>query len=92
MDLSLDGVAEANEKWRFNYMSPDLAEYYSQKVNSLDAMLLGRKAYEIFAAFWPKQTHNEFGIADKLNSAQKFIVSSTLNQTEWRNSTIIRER
>ena len=89
LDMTLDGVVEGNEKWRFAYASPDLAEYDSLKVNSLDAMLLGRKTYEIFAAFWPNQTHNEFGIADKLNNAQKFVVSSTITKAEWRNSTII---
>jgi dihydrofolate reductase len=89
-DITLDGVVESPEKWRFGYMSPSLQEYDVRKVHSLHAMLLGRKTYEGFAAFWPKQIHNEYGIADKLNSAPKYVVSSTLHKTDWNNSTIIR--
>ena len=40
VDITLDGVVEANEKWRFDYLSPDLTQYDSSKVNTLDAMLL----------------------------------------------------
>lgn len=39
---------------------------------------------------WPTQTNNEFGIADKLNSVPKYVVSSTLNHAGWNNSTLIK--
>lgn len=89
VDMTLDGVAEGPDKWRFGYASDDLSSYDVEKVNKLDAMLLGRKTYEGFAAFWPTQKRNEYGIADKLNSAPKFVVSSTLKRADWNNSTII---
>ena len=89
-DITLDGVVEANDKWRFGYVSPDLQKYDMSKVNSLGAMLLGRKTYEGFAVFWPTQTHNEFGIANKLNNTPKFVVSSALKKAEWNNTSIIR--
>jgi dihydrofolate reductase len=89
-DITLDGVVEANDQWRFNYMSSDLQAYDMSKINALDTMLLGRKTYEGFAAFWPTQTHNEYGIAGKLNSAPKFVVSSTLQKADWNNSKIIK--
>jgi dihydrofolate reductase len=88
-DMTLDGVVEGPDRWRFDYISPELQQYDQSKVNSLDAMLLGRKTFEGFAAFWPTQTHNEYGIADKLNSALKFVVSSTLKEADWNNSSII---
>jgi dihydrofolate reductase len=47
--------------------------------------------YEEFAAYWPSQTKNEFGIADKLNSMPKFVVSSTLEKVDWNNSRLIKE-
>jgi dihydrofolate reductase len=53
-------------------------------------MLLGRVTYEMFAAYWPSQTNNEFGIADKLNSQPKFVVSSTLEKGDWNNTTLIK--
>src|SRR5260221_5869035 len=89
MFLSLDGVMESPEKWQFPYQSPDAAEFTKQQILSSDVLILGRHTYEAFAPFWPTQTHNEFGIADKLNSQPKFIVSSTMKQANWNNSTII---
>jgi dihydrofolate reductase len=90
VDMTLDGVVERPDKWRFGYASDDLSGYDMEKVNSLDAMLLGRKTYEGFAAFWPTQKHNEYGIAEKLNKAPKFVISSSLKSADWNNSTIIR--
>lgn len=87
--LTLDGVMEANERWQFPYFSDDLAEFNKAQILALDSILLGRVTYEIFASSWPYRTNNEFGIADKLNSTPKFVVSSTLKKAEWNNSTII---
>ena len=53
--------------------------------------LLGRVTYEIFASYWPSQTNNEFGLADKINSAPKYVVSSTLEKADWNNSMLIKE-
>lgn len=50
-------------------------------------MLLGRKTYEIFAAYWPNAT--EPG-ADELNNAQKYVVTRTLNQVSWKNSHLVK--
>jgi dihydrofolate reductase len=89
--LTLDGVMEANEKWQFPYFSDDLAEFNKAQILALDTILLGRVTYEIFASSWPYRTHNEFGIADKLNGTPKFVVSSTLKKAEWNNSRLIKE-
>ena len=59
------------------------------EVLAADAMLLGRKTYEGFAAAWPERT-DEAGFADKMNSMPKYVVSRTLEKAEWNNSTIIR--
>ncbi len=87
--LTLDGVMEANERWQFPYFSDDLAEFNKAQILALDTILLGRVTYEIFASSWPYRTHNEFGIADKLNGTPKFVVSSTLKKAEWNNSRLI---
>jgi dihydrofolate reductase len=89
--LTLDGVIEAPEKWQFPYLSDDLVEFNQVAFMGYDAILLGRVTYEIFVGFWPTQTNNEFGLADRLNSLPKFVVSSTLDKAEWNNSTLVRE-
>ena len=89
--ITLDGIMESNEKWQFPYFSDDLAEFSTKQILALDAILLGRVTYEIFASSWPSRTNNEFGIADKLNSVPKFVVSSTLEKVKWNNSTLIKE-
>ena len=88
--VTLDGVMEAPEEWQFPYLSDDVMEEIKAEIYAAEASLLGRATYEIFAAYWPTQTHNEFGIADKLNGERKFVVSSTLEKVEWDNSTLIR--
>jgi dihydrofolate reductase len=88
--LTLDGVMEASEEWQPPYVSDDVAEEIRAEILGAEASLLGRTTYEIFAAYWPLQTHNEFGIADKLNSERKFVVSTTLERAQWNNSTLIK--
>ncbi|MBI5840863.1 MAG: dihydrofolate reductase family protein [Chloroflexi bacterium] len=88
--MTLDGVIEAPEEWQFPYLSEDVSEEIRTGVYEAEASLLGRKTYEIFAASWPLRTNNEFGVADKLNSERKFVVSSTLEEVEWNNSTLIK--
>ena len=88
--LTLDGVMEASEEWQPPYVSEDVAEAIQASIHASEAMLLGRVTYELFAAYWPYQTNNEFGIADKLNSQPKFVVSTTLEKAEWNNTTVIR--
>lgn len=88
--LTLDGVMESPETWQFPYFSDDMAEYIKEQILASDVMLLGRVTYETFAGYWPHTTGNEFGIADKLNSSPKFVVSSTLDRVDWNNSKLIK--
>ena len=90
--ITLDGVMESPEKWQFPYFSDDFEEFIRSQILSFDASLLGRVTYEIFASYWPLQTNNEFGLADKINSAPKFVISSSLKKVEWNNSTLIKNR
>src|SRR4030095_15634795 len=53
-----------------------------------EALLLGRVTYEGFAAAWPSRT-DEFGFADKFNNMPKYVLSSTLKDPEWNNSTVL---
>ncbi len=88
--VSADGVMEAPDTWQFPFQSVEMGEITERQTNDIDAFLLGRATYEIFAGFWPTQTHNEFGVADKYNSAPKYVVSTTLQKADWNNSTQIK--
>ena len=52
-----------------------------------EAMLLGRRSYEFFAARWPSRTG---ALADRLNGKPKYVVSSTLQDPVWNNSTVLK--
>lgn len=88
--LSLDGVMEAPNQWHFPYLSEDMQAYSKEGILECDAFLLGRVTYQEFAPFWPNLTDDESGMADKLNSAPKYVVSTTLDTAEWHNSTLIK--
>ena len=54
-----------------------------------DAGLLGRRTYQEFAAYWPDKTAEDNPFADYINNMAKFVISTTLQSVEWRNSTLI---
>jgi dihydrofolate reductase len=91
--MTLDGVFDADtmKEWFEPYDSDDRQKYIIDNVQTSDAFLAGRVTYEMLASYWPKQKDNFAGIADKLNSAPKYVVSTTLEKAEWNNSTIIKE-
>jgi dihydrofolate reductase len=86
--VTLDGVMEAPEKWVFRFWNDEHAKYAHDQLFASDALLMGREVYEEFAASWPSRT-TEF--ADRMNSLPKYVVSRTLEEAAWNNSTIIKE-
>ena len=86
--VSLDGVFEAPETWHFPYLNDEMMAVIKSQMAAADTMLLGRRTYEIFAAYWPdKGSDVEF--ADQINNTPKLIASTTLKSMHWRNSTLI---
>lgn len=89
--LTLDGVMESPEKWSFPYGNDEVGQAIGAQFAAADALLLGRRTYEEFAAVWPKRTSAEFGpIADAMNTTPKYVVSTTLDTVDWQNSTLIK--
>ena len=93
--VSLDGVMEAPggepgfkyPGWTFEFdRGDDGNEFKLDETRQSDAVLLGRRTYESFAGAWP-QREGEF--ADRLNSMPKFVVSTTLKDAEWNNTTVL---
>jgi len=94
--VSLDGVMEdpggAEDfkygGWTFEISRGEEGDKFKlDETMSADALLLGRKTYEGFAAAWPSR-EGEF--ADKFNNMPKYVLSSTLGSPEWTNTTVLR--
>jgi dihydrofolate reductase len=86
--VSLDGVMESPEEWAFSYSNDEMEEANASGMAASDAMLLGRVTYEQMAAYWSNQSGGT-PMVDYLNSVPKFVVSTTLDDVEWQNSTLI---
>jgi dihydrofolate reductase len=93
--ITLDGVAEdpggaenfERGGWAFQFeRGEDGDKFKLDEVMASDALLLGRVTFEGFAAAWPTR---EGDFADKFNTMPKYVVSSTLKDPEWNNSTVI---
>jgi dihydrofolate reductase len=93
--ISLDGVIEApgggegfkHDGWSFEIDRGDEGNRFKlDETMASEALLLGRRTYEGFAAAWPSR-NGEF--ADKFNSMPKYVVSSTLESPEWANTTVL---
>jgi dihydrofolate reductase len=96
--VTLDGVMEdpggsedfERGGWAFQFdRGPEGDKFKLDEVMEADSLLLGRKTYEGFAAAWPSRT-DDVGFADKMNTMPKLVVSTTLSDLEWNNSTLIK--
>jgi dihydrofolate reductase len=86
--ISLDGVVEAPNEWHFPYFDDEVGQEVGAQMAAADTMLLGRRTYEEFAAYWPHQS-SDVPPADYMNNTPKLVVSTTLKTLEWQNSTLI---
>jgi dihydrofolate reductase len=87
--MSLDGVVESPEKWQFPWFNDEMGEIVESQMAASDTMLLGRRTYQEFAAYWPdKGTEDPF--ADTMNGTPKLVASTTLDRVDWQNSSLIR--
>jgi dihydrofolate reductase len=85
--ITLDNVVEDPQLWSGAFQSDDTGDLNGDVLREADAMLLGRVTYEGFAAAWPSRSGDLF--SDKFNAMPKYVVSSTLEQADWNNSTIV---
>lgn len=95
--VSLDGVIEApgggedyrHAGWTFEIDRGKEGDVFKlDELREAEVQLLGRVTYEGFAAAWPT-IEDEAGFAEKMNGMPKYVVSSTLQEASWNNSTIL---
>jgi class 3 adenylate cyclase/dihydrofolate reductase len=93
--MTLDGVVEApgfdehrdgRNAWALRVQSEEDQAYNEGQLRSAEALLLGRRTWQIWAAFWPTAVSP---LAEQLNEIPKYVVSNTLTRADWRNTTII---
>ena len=98
--LTLDGVMQApggsDEDreggfayggWQMPYLDDDESEKAMAHFADADALLLGRKTYDIFASYWPKADANTF--TDFMNETPKYVASRTMKRAEWTNTSVL---
>lgn len=83
--VSLDGVIE-NPMWTFPYWNDEIAAFKGAETDNTDSLLLGRVTYEAFAQAWPESKDEG---APWMNSVPKSVVTSTLDNLTWQNSSVL---
>ena len=101
--MSLDGVVQApggadedtsggfeHGGWHLRYFDDLSQKWVLESIVEAGGFLLGRRTFEIFAAYWPNAPEEEQVVAEPLNSKPKYVVSKTLAEPlEWENSTLV---
>src|SRR5215216_392150 len=101
--MSLDGVAQAPGApdedtdggfafggWQAPLFDEVIGEKVGAEMEGLDALLLGRRTYDIFAGFWPHQDQGiDAGIAQLFNRVPKYVASRHAPKLDWANSTLL---
>lgn len=89
--MSFDGIFDAASmgQWFNPYHSDDRAKSIQDTIQDCEIMLYGRKTYEMLFPYWSQFKNNEMGVAEKLNSVKKYVVSTTLQDARWQNTTVI---
>ncbi|KOV66941.1 dihydrofolate reductase family protein [Streptomyces sp. MMG1121] len=100
--VTLDGVHQApggpqedlsggfvHGGWTHPFGDEDFGRFATEAFDRAGAFLLGRRTYDIFAAYWPGKTDPADPIASRLNALPKYVVSSTLHTPEWSGTTVI---
>ena len=85
--IALDGVVEAPDQWHFPYFDEEMGAAVGAGIESNVGMVMGRKLYDEWASYWP--TSEDEPIATQFNDMAKYVVSSSLTDPSWKNTTVL---
>lgn len=86
--ITLDGVVEKPQNWHWSRPAdPRTDTVQTDLLLACDAVLMGRRTYDSFAAAWPSRSGDP--LSDRMNSIPKYVVSTTLKNPDWSNTTVI---
>jgi dihydrofolate reductase len=93
-NMSANGVIEFVDPWfdPGEQEDRDLLDVIGTHTAAETALLLGRQTFEDFRGYWPLQTDDATGFTAHLNQVQKYVVSSTMTDPAWENSTVLSGR
>ncbi len=84
---TVDGVVESPHEWHFPYFDDAMGRAVEQVTAEATAYLMGRTLYDQWSQYWPGNTTDDFG--EFINPIAKYVVSSTLSQADWQNTTVV---
>jgi dihydrofolate reductase len=82
--------------WHFERWSQEMAESLSEELGKADTIILGRVTYDAMASYWPMRSacmstpREDIAFADMMNNYTKVVFSTTINQTQWKNSRVVK--
>ena len=89
-NITLDGSIEMLDDWFDPQLQDeDLLEESHRQDAQADALLVGRQTFEDFRGYWPKQVDDATGVTNYLNTVAKYVVSTTMTDPQWQNSTVL---
>ena len=93
-NITVDGVIDLAAGW-FDPLAQevdqsDIIATNAEHSAAADALLVGRNTFAAFRDFWPKQTDDPTGVSDYLNGVNKYVVSRTIREPGWQNTTVLR--
>ncbi|SBT51610.1 dihydrofolate reductase family protein [Micromonospora auratinigra] len=86
--ISLDGVVERPDQWHFPYFDEEMGAAVGRGMQQSEAFLMGRRLYQEWAGYWPEQTEDQ-DFAPFINALPKYVLSHTLTEATWQNTTVL---
>ena len=85
---TVDGVVESPHEWHFPYFDEDMGKIVEGGMQSSAAFLMGRQLYDEWSVFWPAAEADK-DFADFINNLPKYVVSTSLTDPGWNNTTVL---